>query len=76
MEMQKVTIKFNSQQSSIASLFNMKMNCHAIVLPRINLVPRGYIILDKNHSFHGILGDSPENLQKFSFYDKFYHPEN
>ena len=33
-------------------------------LQRLNLVPRGYIILDRTHSFHGILGDSSENLLK------------
>ena len=43
---------------------NMKMGCHVIsFLQRLNLVPRGYIILDRTH---GILGDSPENLRKLS----------
>ena len=41
-----------------------------------NLVPRGYIILDSAHIFHGILGDSPENLRKLSVHEKFYHPRN
>ena len=43
---------------------------------RLSLVPRGYIILDGTHSFHGISGDSPDNLQKLSVYEKNYHPEN
>ena len=45
-------------------------------LQRLNLVPRGYIILDGTQSFHGISGDSPENLRKLSIYEKFYHPGN
>ena len=35
-------------------------------LQRLNLVSKGYNILDKKHSFHGISGNLPENLQKFS----------
>ena len=51
----------------------MKMGSYAIFfLQRCNLVPRGYIILDRIHSFHGISGDSPKNLQ----YEKFYHLGN
>ena len=43
----------------------MKMGCHAIfLLQRLNLFLRGYIILDRKHSFHGILSDLPEILQK------------
>ena len=50
----------------------MKMDFHVIFFLQIlNLVPRGYIILDRTHSFHGILGDSPENLRKLSVYEKF-----
>ena len=45
----------------------MKMGCHAIFfLQRLNLVPRGYIILDRTRSFHRILGNSPENMWKLS----------
>ena len=45
----------------------MKMGCHVIFFSqRLNLVPRGYIILDRTHSFHGIWGNSPENLKKLS----------
>ena len=52
------------------------MGCHAIFFLQIlNLVPRGYIILDRTHSFQAI-SDSPENLRKLSIYEKFYHPEN
>ena len=40
-----------------------------------NLVPRGYIILDSAHIFHGILGDSPENLRKLSVHEKFLSPK-
>ena len=55
----------------------MKMGCHAIFfLQRLNLVPRGYIILDGTHSLHGISGDSLENLQKLSVCEKFYQPKN
>ena len=33
----------------------MKMDSHTILfLQRLNLIPRGYIILDRTHSFHGI----------------------
>ena len=46
----------------------MEMGCHAIFfLQRVNFVPRSYIILDRTHNFHGLLGDSPENQQKPSF---------
>ena len=56
---------------------NMKMGCHAIFfLQRLNLVPRGNIILDRTQSFHGISGDSSENLRKLSLHEKFYHPGN
>ena len=45
----------------------MKMRCHVIFFSqRLNLVPRGYIILDRTHSFHGIWGNSPENLRQLS----------
>ena len=53
------------------------MGCHAIFfLQRLNLVPRGYIILDRTHSFYGISGDSPENLGELLVYEKFDHPGN
>ena len=81
--MQRNFYQVNSQQSNIASLFrtlpdrNMEMGCHAIFfLERLNLVPRGNIILDRTHIFHGILSDSPENQRKLSVYEKFYHPRN
>ena len=55
----------------------MKMGCHAIfLLQRLNVLPVGYIILDRTHSFHEISGDSPENLQKLLDYEKFHHPRN
>ena len=54
----------------------MKMDCHVIILlQRLNLVPRDYIILGRTQ-FHGILVNSPENLRKLSVYKKFYHPLN
>ena len=74
---------YQTQQSTVKYRFsfrtlsdqNMKMDCHAIFFLQIlNLVPRRYIILDRTHSFHGILGDSPENLRKLSVYEKFYDP--
>ena len=78
--MQKTSIRFSSQQLNIAFLLsdrNIKMGCYAIFfLQRLNLVVKGYIILDRTLSFHGILGDSPENLRKHSVYEKFYHPRN
>ena len=43
----------------------MNMGCHAI-LQRLNLVPRGYIILDITQSFRRISGDFRENLRSFS----------
>ena len=77
---------YQTQQSTVKYRFsfrtlsdqNMKMGgYHAIFfLERLNLVPRDYIILDRIHSFHGILGDSPENLRKLSFYENFYHQGN
>ena len=42
---------------------NMKMGCHAIFfLQRLNLVPRGYINLDRTNSFHGISGEITETF--------------
>ena len=50
---------------------NMKMDYYAIFLfQRLNLIPTGYILFDRTHSFHGNLGDSPENLWKLSVYEK------
>ena len=41
----------------------MKMGCHAIVfLQRRSLAPRGYIILDRTHSFQGITRKSAETF--------------
>ena len=55
----------------------MKMSCHVIFFLQIlNLVPRVYTILNKTHSFHGVSGNSPENLRKLSVYEKFYDPGN
>ena len=43
----------------------MKMGCHAIFfLQRLNLVPRGYIILIRTHSFHGTSGYEAFSLRK------------
>ena len=76
---------YQVQQSAVRYRFsirtlsdrNVKMDCHVIFfLERLNLVPRDYIILDTTHSFHGISGDSPENLPKLSVYEKFYHGGN
>ena len=56
---------------------NMKMGCHAIFfLQKLNLVPRGYIILHRTHSFHGISSDSPESLRKLSVCKIFYRQGN
>ena len=39
------------------------MGCYEIFfLQRFNFVPRGCIVLDRTHCFHGILDDLPENL--------------
>ena len=55
----------------------MKMSCYAIFfLQRLNLVPKGYIILDRTQSFHGISCDSPENLRELSFFEKIYYLGN
>ena len=76
----KSSIKFNSQLSLLfsnitESKYENGMPCD-IFLKRLNLILRSYIILDKTHSFHRILGDSPENMKKLSVYQKFYHPVN
>ena len=53
------------------------MSCQVIFfLQRPNLVPKGYIILDRTHSFHRISGDLPKILWKISVYEKIYHPGN
>ena len=54
---------------------NIKIGCNATFFLQ-KLVPRGYAILEITHSFRAILGDSPENLQKLSVYEKFCHPGN
>ena len=75
-QVQQLTIKYRFA-FRVLSDRNMKMGCHAIFfLQRLNLVPKGYINLDRTHSFHGISGDLPENLRKLSVYEKFYHPGN
>ena len=75
-QVQQSTVKYRFSFQTLSDQ-NMKMGCHVIFfLQRLNLVPRGYIILDRTHSFHGISGDSPENLQKLLVYEKFYHPGN
>ena len=69
----------NSQVQLLLLLLdrNIKMGCHAIFfLQGLNLVPKGYIILDRTHSFHIISGSSPKNMQKLSVYEKFYHSGN
>ena len=45
---------------------NMKTGCHAIFfLQRLNLILKGYIILDRTHDFHGISGNlSSRKLDK------------
>ena len=56
-------MKKKNQQSTVKFCFsfqtlsdrNMKIGCPAVFfLQRLNLVPRGHIILDKTHSFHRI----------------------
>ena len=75
-QIQQSTVKYRFSFQTLSNQ-NMKMGCRAIFfLQRLNLVPRGFIILDSTHSFHGILGDSPENLRKLSVYKKCYHPGN
>ena len=75
-QVQQLTVKYRFSFRT-SSDRNMKMGCHAIFfLQRLNLVPRGYIILDRTHSFHGSLGDWPENLRRLSVYEKFYNPGN
>ena len=71
-QVQHSTVKYRFSFRTLSDR-NMKMDCHAIYFLQIlNLVPRGYISLERTHSFHEILGDSPENLRKLSIYEKFY----
>ena len=64
-QVQKLTVKYRFSFRTLSDR-NMKMGCHAIFfLKRLNLIPRGYIILDKTYSFHGISGYWPENLRNF-----------
>ena len=73
-QVQQLTVKYRFS-FRILSDRNMKMGSHAIFfLQRPNLVPKGYIILDRTHSFHRISGDLAENLRKVSVYEKCYHP--
>ena len=53
---QESTAKHSFPCQTLSDL-NMKMGCHAIVLHRINLIPRSYTTLDRKHSFHRIQGD-------------------
>ena len=54
---------------------NMKTGCHAVFFfQRLNLFPKGYVILDRTHSFQGILADLPKNLLELLVYEAFYHP--
>ena len=63
-QVQHSTVKYRFSFRTLSDR-NMKMDCHAIYFVQIlNLVSRGYISLDRTHSFHEILGDSPENLRK------------
>ena len=71
-QVQQSTVKYRFSFWTLSNR-NMKMGCQAIFfLQRLNLVPRGYINLDRTHSFHGILGDLPENLWKLSIYEKCF----
>ena len=73
---QQLTVKYHFYFWTLSDR-NMKMGCHVIFFLQIlNLVPRVYTILDKTHSFHGVSGNSPENLRKLSVYEKFYDPGN
>ena len=75
-QVQQSTVKYRFSFRTLSDR-NMKMGCHAIFfLQKLNLIPSVYVILDKTHSFHGISGDSPENLRNLSVYEKFYHPGN
>ena len=75
-QVQQSAVKYHFSIQTLSDQ-NMKMGCHVIFfLERLNLVPRGYIILDRAHSFHGISGDLPENMPKLSVYEKFYHRGN
>ena len=59
----------------IRSKYEKGLPCQ-LFLPELNLIPRGYIILDRTHSFQGILWDLPKNLWKLSVYEKFYYSGN
>ena len=66
-QFQQSTLKYHFS-FRILSDRNMKMDCHAIFfMQRLNLVPRGYVILDRStHGFRKLSGDSPENRQELS----------
>ena len=54
MQVQQSAVKYHVSFRTLSDR-NMKIGCHAIFfLQRTNLVPRGYIILHRTHSFHGI----------------------
>ena len=59
----------------IGSKYENGLQCD-LFLAETQPLPRGYITLDRTHSFRAILGYSPENLRKLSVYEKFYHPRN
>ena len=66
-QVQQSTVKYRFSFRTLSDR-NMKMGCHAIFfLQRLNLVPRGFIILDRTHSFHGIFGQfARESAETFS----------
>ena len=54
MQVQQSAVKYHFSFRTLSDR-NMKIGCHAILfLQRTNLVPRGYIILHRTHSFHRI----------------------
>ena len=69
-QIQQSTVKYRFSFRTLSDR-NMKMDCHEIFFfQRLNLDPRGYLILDTAQSFLGISSDSPKNLQNLLVYEK------
>ena len=70
-QVQQSTVKYRFSFRRLSDR-NIKMGWHAIFfLQRLNLLHRGYIILDRTHSFHEI---STKILENFQFTKN--HPGN
>ena len=75
--MQKNPLSGSSVNSQVSLLFSKIIGSKYknglpcdLFLQRLNLILKGYIILDRTHSSHGISGNSPKNMRKLSVYKK------